>query len=290
MHRENWDDLRFVLAVADLGSVSKAAKHLGVNHATVLRRVASYEEQLGTVLFERTAHGYQVLMDKRDVFAAAREAENALRVVQNLGGHARPLLSGTVRVTSTDTFCHSILPEIAAQLQSQTNQLYIELLSTNAHIDLGRLQADITVRPAQKLDDELIGEQAAIMGFSAYVSRTLPPEKSNDWIVLVGPLSRSQPAEWMAKTIPQTAYVAAADSFQTLRRLAVAGLGCTFLPRFIGDAETGLKRLETSAPEMSVPIWVASHSDLAQTPRIRALRAQLSACLSERADVLRGKP
>ncbi|AML52735.1 LysR family transcriptional regulator [Falsihalocynthiibacter arcticus] len=290
MHKENWDDLRFVLAVADLGSVSKAAKHLGVNHATVLRRVASYEEQLGTVLFERTAHGYQVLTDKRDVFAAAREAEDALRAVQNLGGHARPLLSGTVRVTSTDTFCHSILPEIAAQLQSQTNQLFIELLSTNAHVDLGRLQADITVRPAQKLEDDLIGEQAAIMGFSAYMSRTLSPEKSNDWITLVGPLSRSQPANWMSKSIPQSACVAAADSFQTLCRLAVAGLGCTFLPSFIGDAAPELKRLETQAPEMTVPIWVASHSDLAQTPRIRALRAQLSACLTDRADILRGKP
>ena len=63
MHNENWDDLRYVLAVVDSGSVLQAAKYLGVNHATVLRRVTAFEEQHGLSLFERTPQGYRLLPD-----------------------------------------------------------------------------------------------------------------------------------------------------------------------------------------------------------------------------------
>ncbi|WP_380052269.1 LysR family transcriptional regulator [Falsihalocynthiibacter sp. SS001] len=286
MHKENWDDLRYVLAVADFGSVSKAAQSLGVNHATVLRRISSFETRHGAAIFERTAHGYQVLSHKLNVIEAAREAENAISVVQNLvGGHA-PEWHGTVRVTSTDTFCYHLLPEIAAEIQSQTKQLRMELLSTNAHVDLSRLQADITIRPAAQLDENLVGEKAALMFFAVYVARDVPPENAKNWIGLSGPLTRSSPAAWIQENVAAETTVAAADSFQTLSQLAIAGLGRTFLPRFVGDRCPQLRRC--ASPNMSVPIWVASHSDYAETPRLRALRERLCVALSDRSKLLRG--
>ena len=60
MHSTNWDNLRFVLSVANHGSVSAAARALGVNHATVLRRVAAFEEDHGGAVFEKTATGYRI--------------------------------------------------------------------------------------------------------------------------------------------------------------------------------------------------------------------------------------
>ncbi len=60
MHSDNWDDLRYVLAVAETGSVSGAARRLGVNHATVLRHVAAYEARHGIELFDKSARGYAV--------------------------------------------------------------------------------------------------------------------------------------------------------------------------------------------------------------------------------------
>ncbi len=59
MHsKENWDDLRYILAVAEHGSVSATARHLGVNHATVLRHVAAFEARHQIELFEKSARGY----------------------------------------------------------------------------------------------------------------------------------------------------------------------------------------------------------------------------------------
>ena len=89
MHSANWDNLRFVLSVAEHGSVSGAAKALGINHATVLRRVAAFEEAHGGPVFEKTATGYRVLPDRARVIEAAREVANAVLSVERLMHGAR---------------------------------------------------------------------------------------------------------------------------------------------------------------------------------------------------------
>ena len=77
MQRMDWDDVRFVLAVAREGSLAGAARALGVNHATVLRRVGGFEDRLGVTIFERTARGYRVAPRRARVLAAMREMEAA---------------------------------------------------------------------------------------------------------------------------------------------------------------------------------------------------------------------
>lgn len=135
MHNENWDDLRFVLAVAETGSVLQAAKHLGVNHATVLRRVAAFEERHETTLFERTSQGYQLIADRTHVVRAAHAAEVAMQEVHRLANGGRLTLHGTVRVTSTDTLCGVILPRFVAALEAEERNLAITLLSSNTYLD-----------------------------------------------------------------------------------------------------------------------------------------------------------
>ncbi|MBS0563422.1 MAG: LysR family transcriptional regulator, partial [Proteobacteria bacterium] len=73
--RANWDDLRFVLAVIQEGSVSAAARVIGVNHATVLRRVAAFEAAHGLALFDKTARGYRIPPDRAQVIEAARDVD-----------------------------------------------------------------------------------------------------------------------------------------------------------------------------------------------------------------------
>ena len=76
--RDNWDDLRYVLAVAEEGSVSGAARRLGVNHATVLRRIAAFEEAADLSLFEKGPQGYDVPPDLDRIIAATREVDEAV--------------------------------------------------------------------------------------------------------------------------------------------------------------------------------------------------------------------
>jgi DNA-binding transcriptional LysR family regulator len=284
MHKSNWDDLRFVLAVAETGSVSAAARSLGVNHATVLRRIAAFEALHGTAVFERTARGYVVPPDRLRVIEAAREVENAVRAVDRLVHGARAPLRGVVRVTSTDTFCHVVLPPVLARLRDEEADLRLDLLSSNAHADLSRLHADIAVRPAEKLPDDLVGKVAARLGFAAYAARPAP----DLWLGMSGALARSHPAQWLADTVVPELLAGSADSFLTLREMAAAGLGRAVLPCVLGDADVRLDRLPDAMPAMSVDIWVASHVDLADVPRIRAVRDRLVRALARQSDRLVG--
>ena len=287
MHNdENWDDMRFVLAVAEAGTVSAAARALGVNHATVLRRVAAFEERYNIRIFDKTAKGYAILDGRLRVIDAAREVETAIRSVAEVVQGTQAPLRGVVRVTSTDTFCHVVLPQMVATMQKSAQGLRIELISSNAHLDLSRLHADITVRPAVALDADLTGEVAAQMECDVYAH---PGASRELWLGFSGAIERSRVATWMAAEVSPSWITGAGDSFVTLRELAAQGLGQAVLPCVLGDDDSRLERRRGIMPAMPVDIWVASHSDLTDVPRIRAVRALLVEALAARSDWLAGR-
>jgi DNA-binding transcriptional LysR family regulator len=288
MHRDNWDDLRFVLAVAETGSVSAAARALEVNHATVLRRVAAFEERHGVLIFERTPTGYAVPRDRIRLIEAAREVEAAHLAVTRLVAGARAPLAGAVRVTSTDTFCLAVLPRALMRLRAEAPELRIDLLCSNSHADLARIEADIAVRPALELPDDLAGEAAAEIGIAAYAPAADPDTEA--WLGVSGPLSRFKPvADWMKANVPPAALTGAADSYVILREMVAAGQGRALLPCVLGDDDPRLVRLEGRFPEIAVPLWVASHVDLADAPRLATVRARLVEALRADAARLRGR-
>ncbi|GAA3877166.1 LysR family transcriptional regulator [Celeribacter arenosi] len=288
MHRPNWDDYRFVLSVARTGSVSGAARELGVNHATVLRRVAGIEQRLGVQLFDKSVRGYEISADKLRIIEAAREVEAAVGAVERLARVGEAPLAGVIRLTSTDTFCHVVLPPIVAKLASQERGLSFELLSTNAHLDLARLHADVTIRPTFKLPEDLHGEMAAYLGVGYYTRADAPEDH---WIGTAGSIARSHITQKLHDVLDSmnVKITAAADSFLTLRTLAEAGMGRTLLPCVLGDASPTLVRFEGPVEIAPVPVFVASHIDLADAPRMRQARHRIARALAAEADSLLGR-
>lgn len=284
MHNENWDDLRFVLAVAELGSVLQASKQLGVNHATVLRRITAFEARHGAPVFARTAQGYRLLPDQAPVIHAARQAQRAMTEVDRLASGGQERLQGTVRIASTDTLSTLVLPALVNAMSGDAPGLSVALLSGNAYLDLARAPDHLVVRPAQSLSDDLTGDVVAALGFAPYAR----PGAPRRWFRLVGPLARSVAAQWMREAVPEADLTAASDSFLTLAELAAAGGGIALLPCFVGDADDRLTRCDGIAPSLSVPLWVARHVDVPETGPMRAVQAKLSRFLDDRRAVLLG--
>lgn len=271
MHNADWDDLRYVLAVAETGSLSAAARRLGVNHATVLRHVQAFETAHGGPVFTRTPQGYAVLPERARVIDAARDAASAMDNVARLMAGARTPVLGTVRISATDTLCTTILPAIAARIMARAEGLRIEIRNANAHEDFARMQADIALRPTPHLSDGMSGTIAARMTFGHYAAAGAPEL----WLGLSGLLSRAGPADWMAGNVGQGETAAAANSFVTLRDMAAEGMGHAILPCLLGDADPRLRRRHGRFPAMDVPLWVACHADLADSPRIRLVSRHL---------------
>lgn len=276
---EDWDDLRFVLAVAEEGTVSAAARRLAVNHATVLRRIARFEDRHGMV-FDKTPRGYSLAQGRQDLVSAARDVDRAVMGVSRILAGARLPLTGEVRVTSTDSLCVHILPAMVAQIVAELPGLTVTLVSSNAHLDLARIEAEVTVRPTDQLPEGLTGERVATLAFAAY--ERAGGGGAAGWLTLTGKLKDTVPGRWLAG-LTQGATAPAglgADSFLTLRELAAEGCGRALLPAYLGDPDPRLRRVADGlVPPLAVGVWVASHADLASVPRIANVRSRLTVAL-----------
>ena len=285
----NWDDLRYVLAVADTGSVSGAARRLGVNHATVLRRIASFEDGVGTELFDKTRRGYAVAPDRVRIIDAAREVEAAVAAVGRLIAGMQTPLSGRIRVTSTDSLSMLILPGLVRRIRETAPGLEVEILASNHRSDMARIQAEVAVRPAKELPDDLTGEVVGHLGFAPY---SVGAGEALPWLALTGVLAGSVAGVWLERARQGGAVqvsAAGADSFLVLAGMAASGEGVALLPCIVGEADPRLCRLTGIAPDLSVPIWVASHADMAGVPRIARFRAALVEGLTAMGDRLAGR-
>ena len=260
-----WDDVTSLLAVIDHGSVAAAARALGVNHATVLRHIADFETRTGVHMFDKTTRGYRISPDRRAIVEAMREAAEALGRVQHMMEAESPDLKSVLRLTTTDTLAQLVLPPILAGYRAESGT-EVALLGDNAHVDLARMQAHVTVRPALSLPPEIDGIRAGLLGFAAYAA---PGAEEAAWIGLSGPLARAPAGAWLRdQSFVTTAH---ADSFLVAAAMAAAGAGRAVLPSFVGDTWPGLARLDTAPAIAPIPLWVGAHVDFARSGRIRRL-------------------
>lgn len=296
MHRIRWDDLFFILAVADTGSLSAAARKLGVNHATVLRRVSAFEETHGIRLFERGPRGYSLRTEYRPVLERIRQLNRSVGSLERVLAGQHDAIAGTVRVTSTDTVCKAILAPSVPRFRDLYPDVIVDLASTNLHLDLSRLDADVTVRPTNSLPAELSGRRVGEMVFRIYASvgylsrNTSLRKDQHDWLGVNDALARSLVLVWQKDALPADRIVFRTDSFITMAEAAAANMGLAMLPCFLGDRMPGLIRASGFRDRLSSGVWIAAHRDLVDTPRIGACLAFFAEVVEDNAALLLGQP
>ena len=171
MHN-NWDDLRFILSVAKHGSVAAGARALGVNHSTVLRRITAYESSRDVQVFIRRASGYQLTDAGQELIRVLQTVDTQFADLERkLAGHDLRL-EGRVRITTTDSIALSVMSKHMATLVEAYPLIEPELAVTNGHLDFGRRDADVTVRPCIEPPAELVGDVVCPLRFRIYGSET----------------------------------------------------------------------------------------------------------------------
>ncbi|TWC07227.1 LysR family transcriptional regulator [Bradyrhizobium macuxiense] len=286
----DWNDLRLVLAVAREGSLSGAARRLGVTHSTVFRRLGAIETAIGTRLFERFRDGYAPTPAGETAAAsAARLEDEVLALERKLAGQdLRP--SGPVRITTTDTLGAVLVRHLPA-MRAAHPEIRPEIIVSNAMANLTRREADIAIRPTPAPSELLVGRRIAdiahaIYGSRAYLARRDDRDLSaHDWIGLDDALAGTVIADWMRKNLRSARVACRVDALPALRDAAVAGMGLALLPCYVGDLAPALRRL-TPKPlaEPRSALWLLTHDDLRRTARVRATLDFLAKVLaSERA-------
>lgn len=273
MHKLRWDDLQFVLAVAEAGSLSAAARTLGVNHATVLRRISTFEETIGVKLFDRSPGGYRPRPEAREIITALKGIGRTVGRLERLTPMIGQGFEGVFRLTTTDSVADIILAPRLVELAALHPKLAVDLLVTNAPIDMTRPDAEVTLRPASTMPDGLTGVKICDMAFRVYAAPDyLERNPSGDhqdhrWLGLSPPLTRSPVGAWQDAMIGD-AVGFRADSFVTLARLAEAGLGPTMIPSFLGRSSSRLVQARKFPDKTTTSFWAATHPDLMSVPWI----------------------
>ncbi len=290
----DWDDLRYVLAVARHGSAGGAARALDVAHATVLRRIQSIEQDFGMRIFERLPSGLTVTESGRALLTAAESIDKTiLETKRQLAGRTADL-EGALRITTTDSLMDSVMPLLLQEFRALHSGIVVEVLVTNSKLDLDAMDADVALRAAEHPPESWVGRRLARMNFAVYAAPTFVARHQGtawrelDWLLPESPLSDAPIGRWIARTVDSRRAVFKANSFLSLRQMCEAGQGVTALPCFLGTPSASLQRLETLPDETSTDLWVLTHEDLRKAPRVRAFLDHAAAHLQGKRGLFEG--
>jgi DNA-binding transcriptional LysR family regulator len=287
----DWNLLRAFHATATLGSLSAAARRLGLTQPTLSRQILALEADLNVALFERIGRRLfltptgSVLLEHTKLMGEGAEAAS-LSVIGDVQA-----LSGRVSISATDTYSAYILPDIIARMRLEAPQLTVMVLASNDLSDLHRREADIAIRHVAPNRDGLIGQrlpdtQAHFYASNAWVEQNGVPQDGTALARcgLIGMDDLEQYALYMSGIgVPMTASDTrlVSNSGIAVWQMVQNGLGVAPMLREVADRTTGVTRLPLDLPPISVPVWLVTHRGLSASPRIRLVQKILSEELAQ---------
>lgn len=272
----SWDDMCLVHAIADVGTLSGAARALHVSHPTAFRRLNRLERKMGVRFFDRARDGYTATAAAEEVSGLVRRLRTDVLAVERriVGRDLRP--SGTLRITTTDTLLFGWLSPGLREFRRAYPDIRLELVVSNDVFSLSKREADIAVRPAHNPDESLVGRRIGTIAQAPYMAKTLATQVDNteplasiDWI---GPdESMTYPAydRWLEQDDLVERCRIRVNSVYGMLSAARAGLGVSVLPCYLGENDEQLSRVGGAIPSMATDLWILTHPDLRKTERIR---------------------
>lgn len=280
----DWDAVRVFLATTRAGSVSGAAKVLGVNATTVTRRLRTLEDELGTKLFDRRSTGYELNARGQLVLEAAERAESEMARLQISARTNDTGLQGAVRVTMAD-WVFSCVERHLSSFRDAFPDIRLTLVLGNDALNLSRREADVAFRVGGELPPNLVGRRLGTISFAGYVHTSLlgPSGQVDRDATHLGWIGEDDngaaPSVW-SPDLPAPRLAARSNSMMGTLAAVRAGYGVGRLARALGDSDSDLVRVcELSSPEPEV--WALTHERLRRTARVQAVVRFLSPRLQE---------
>ena len=275
-------ELEVLLAMVRTGTLAAAGERLGVDASTVFRAIQRIERGLGQTLFERSRAGYgpselaQALAEQAERVEAALEAARA-------AAQAQPeQVSGTVRISTTDTILHGLIAPALQTLQPQHPALAYELHAGNELVSLTRRDTDIAVRATKRPPQHLVGRQLGMIRAALYTATTSAVKMSDvdhhrtAWIAPDDALPDHPSVRWRKKQYPKAAPTYRVNSLLTVMELVALGMGVGVLPIFLAQRRSDLRPLTGSLAECETELWLLTHPESRHLRRIAAVYGHLA--------------
>ncbi|MDP2074123.1 LysR family transcriptional regulator [Hydrogenophaga sp.] len=281
MNQLDWNQLKAFLETADTGSLSAAARKLGLTQPTLSRQVAAIERQMGVTLFERVGKSMSLTPTGIELLEHARAMGAAAEALSLAATGRSQAVGGVVSVSATDAVAAHLLPPMVRRLREQEPGIAIEVISSNALSDLLRREADIAIRHVKPEQPDLIARLIREASASFYASE--------DWVRIHGHPRNAEDAAHLAfvgadRSGQYLAYLRqhglplSEANFSCYAEHSVAswslvrqGMGIGAMMDEIARETPGVVRVLDDVPRVHFPIWLVSHRELRTSRRIRVV-------------------
>lgn len=289
-----WDLYRSFLAVLQEGSLSGAARALGLTQPTLARHIDALERAVGFELFIRSQQGLAATEGALELKPYAESlAATTAALIRTASGQGAAV-KGAVRISASEAIGAQVLPPILASLREKHPELEIELVLSNAVVNILRRDADIAVRMVEPAQDALVVKRLGevTLGLHAhrrYLARVGAPRDLEDLKghSLIGFDSETPAIRSMRRRVPgyeSVRFALRVDSDVAQLMAIKSGFGIGVCQVAIARRDPDLQRVLPDLVDLKLGVWLAMHEDLRATPRCRAVFDGLTAGLKTHID------
>lgn len=295
----DWDDFRFVLAIVRGGSVSAAAKQLGVDHATVIRRVDRLEKHLSAKLFDRRKTGYLLTEAGQRVADSAEAMESTIVANQEQVGGSVARLTGTVRIGAPDGFGTAFLAPRLVPFADRYPDLDLQLVATARLFSLSKREADIAISLTMPKEGRIVGRKlldyrlglyaapAYLDRFPAIASREVLPQ--HRFVGYIEELLFTPELDYLPQVSPRISARLRSANLIAQLNATLAGFGIAVLPHFMASDYPQLVAVLPEEVSITRTFWMLMHADSKDLARIRAVADYISEIVERERTLFAGR-
>lgn len=278
-------DLEVVLAMVRTGTLAAAGERLGVDASTVFRAVQRIERGLGQSLFARSRTGYLANELAQSLAEQAEQVESALEAARSAVHAAPDPVSGTVRITTTDTILVGLVAPALKVLQVQHPNLSYDLRVSNELASLTRRDADIAVRATRRPPQHLVGKHLGAIRVALYAGRasgiTFADVEAGrtPWLAIDDAIPEHPSVGWRKRHFPKVMPTYFVNSLQVVAEMLAMGMGVGILPVLMAQARSDLVLLRETPDANQSELWLLTHPEARHLRRIATVYGHLAQTL-----------
>jgi DNA-binding transcriptional LysR family regulator len=289
----SWDDLRIFLSLARGGTLSTAAKSLGVSHPTVARRVQALEKQIGARLFDRLPDRFVPTAAGEGLLADTEAMEKAALSINRRSAGLGDTVSGVVRLSAGEAMAVLVARHLP-WLRERLRQIEFEVIASHTLANLSRREADLLIREQVPELSGIVTRKLCRVAYAVYAARSLEVKRTAmsalvdlPWIGFDDDHSYMPGQHWLHGQLGRRPEIRV-NNWLVLHDAVRVGSGLAVMPCYLADQDPALRRVGSLLPEITTEQWLLVHRDLRALPRVRAVMDALVELFQRHRHVLEG--
>lgn len=275
----DWEDLRYFSTFAQTGSLASAAKKLGVDHATVARRIASLEASVNLRLVDRRPRAYILTKDGVQVAIYAEQMSESAHSLVRFSGAEQGVVEGDVIIAAPHVFMGNLIAPNIGSFYKEYPRIRLSLTGTKERLSLARREADITLGMVRPVESAVVTRRLGQVNFTLYGSADyLASGQELNIIAYDNSVTETPQQSWLIKHCAGRPVVFFSNDLRIQAITAAGHAGIALLPDYLAK-EYDLVPVQPGGPVLTQDIWMSVHKDVRHASHISPVTDFLIRCI-----------